>query len=391
MSARRYVVVHYHEIGLKGRNRSFFEQALVRNAKRALGGMPVRRLPGRLLVDVPAGADEPAVRERLRDVMGVANFSFASGSKGLSLEEINELAWSEVQPREFQTFAVRARKAHSNLTLSARELNEKVGAFLLERSGKRVNLSAPDLTCAIEIVGDLVLVGVDREAGPGGLPVGVSGRVAVLVSGGIDSPVAAVRMMKRGARISFVHFHSQPYTDASSVRHAEELVRMLTRFQYDSNLWLVALAPSQQQIAASCPQDLRTILYRRMMMRIAGVIGERDGAKALVTGDSLGQVASQTLENLAAVEDAAPLPVLRPLIGEDKIEIIAESQAHGLFETSSAPCQEACVLFEPKRPATKASAAQCRDAEAALDVDALVQEAAGTAELRRYTFPETAA
>lgn len=389
MSTRRYALVHYHEIGLKGRNRSFFEQALVRNLKRSLG-LHVRRLPGRLLVQVPHGADEEALRALMRDVFGVANFAFADGAAGIDLETINEMAWRACEGKEFSTFAVRARKAHSDFPLSGQELNEKVGAYLLERSGKRVNLSRPDLTCSVEIVGDLVLVSAGREAGLGGLPVGVSGRVIGLLSGGIDSPVAALRLMRRGARVTFVHLHSQPFTDASSARHADELVRMLTRFQYDSTLWLVPLAPSQQQIAAACPQELRTVLYRRMMMRMAGEIARRDGAKALVTGDSLGQVASQTLENLTAVEDAAWLPVLRPLIGWDKVEIIAESQRHGLFEVSSAPCQEACVLFEPKRPATKASVAQVRAAEEGLDVDALTRDAVEAAAVRTYRFPERA-
>lgn len=386
MSVRDLVIVHYHEIGLKGRNRSFFEQALVKHIRKATG-LEVRRLPGRLLIEVPQGSASEGLAARLRKTFGIANFAFARGGK-LDLERINALAIEMVGDRDFSTFEVRARKAHSGFPLAARELNEKVGAFLLERTGKRVNLSHPDLTCAIEIVGDLVLVSVDREQGPGGLPVGVSGRVVALLSGGIDSPVAAVRMMKRGSRVTFVHFHSQPYTDGSSVRHAEELAGLLTEFQLDSSLWLVPLAPAQERIAAECPQEFRTILYRRMMMRIAGAIAERDGAKALVTGDSLGQVASQTIENLAAVEDAARIPVLRPLIGWDKIEIIAESQRFGLFEVSSAPCQEACVLFEPKQPATKASIPAVRAAEEPLDLESLTAAAVDAAEVRRFAFPQ---
>ncbi|MCA1833835.1 MAG: tRNA uracil 4-sulfurtransferase ThiI [Actinomycetota bacterium] len=379
---RDYVIVHYHEIGLKGRNRAFFEQALVKNIRRATG-CDVKRLPGRLLVSLDADTDTGVALERLRDVFGVANFAHASGAK-LNLEEMCALAWEKMQDAECETFAVRARKAHSDFSLSAREINEKVGAFLLERSGKRVNLSNPDVTCAIEIVGDLVLVSVSKEAGAGGLPVGVSGRVAMLLSGGIDSPVAAARMMRRGSRVTLIHFHSQPYTDRSSERHAEELAQILARFQLDIGLWLAPLAPAQQVIASNCPEELRTILYRRMMMRIAGEIASKDGARVLVTGDSLGQVASQTIENLAAVEDASPLPVFRPLIGWDKIEIIAESQRLGMFEVSSAPCQEACVLFEPKRPATKASVAACRKAECSLDIPALVAAAAEGSELKSF-------
>ena len=238
---RDHIIIHYHEIGLKGRNRSFFENALVKNVKRALGSN-VRRLPGRLVADIPDGADHAELGARLREVFGIANFAFARGGM-LDLDQIYDLAWTMVQPLDYETFEVRARRAHSDYPLTARELNEKVGAFLLERSGKRVNLSSPDLTCAIEIVGDLVLVSVAREQGPGGLPVGVSGRVAGLLSGGFDSPVACARMMKRGARVTFIHFHSQPFTDGSSVRHAEELAQILTRFQYDSTLYLVPSAP----------------------------------------------------------------------------------------------------------------------------------------------------
>ncbi len=390
MSLREFAIVHYHEIGLKGGNRSFFERALQRNLDRAMGDVaagPAKRLPGRMLVPLANDADVEEARQRLSRVYGVANFAFAAGDR-MTLEQIFEVAWARAQRRDdWATFAVRARKAHSPLPLSARELNEKIGAYLLERSGKRVNLTEPDLTVHVEIVGEMVFVYAARHPGPGGLPVGVSGRTATLLSAGIDSPVAAARMMQRGARSVFVHFHSMPFTDGSSVRQAEELAQMLTRFQYQSTLWLVPLAPSQQAIVAACPQELRTLLYRRQMMRIACLIADREGAKALVTGDSLGQVASQTMENLAVVEDASTIPVLRPLIGRDKIEIIDEATRLGTFEVSSAPCQEACVLFEPKRPATKASIAGARAAEGGVDVHGLAQEAVAASETRTYRYP----
>lgn len=389
MRTRDYVIVHYHEIGLKGRNRSHFENILVRNLTTALGGVGVgrpRRLPGRILVPLEPDAERPPVAERVRRVFGVANFALAVGGR-LDPEALCDVAWDQVSRRDFATFAVRARKAHSEFPLSAREINEKVGAFLLERSGKRVNLSEPDLTCHIEIVGDLVLVYTAREPGPGGLPVGSSGTVVALLSSGIDSPVAAARLMRRGARVVFAHFHSQPFTDGSSVRQAAELTELLTRFQYSSKLYVLPLAAPQQAIVGACPQELRTLLYRRMMMRIASEVARRESAGALATGDSLGQVASQTLENLWVVEDAAALPVLRPLIGRDKEEIVGEARTLGTFDTSSAPCQEACVLFEPKRPATKASVAQARRAEEALDIEALVAGAIASAEVRTFRFP----
>ncbi|MGH2830977.1 MAG: hypothetical protein ACRDJM_10890, partial [Actinomycetota bacterium] len=170
-------------------------------------------------------------------------------------------------------------------------------------------------------------------------------------------------------------------------RQAAEIAGLLARYQNEATLWLLPLAPAQQAIVAVAPQELRTLLYRRMMMRIAALVAAAEGAKVLVTGDSLGQVASQTMENLAVVEDASPLPVLRPHIGRDKIEIVAEAEALGTFEVSSAPCQEACVLFEPKRPATKASIEQVRVAEEGLDLDALARESFQAAEVRTFRFP----
>lgn len=388
MRTRDYLVVHYHEVGLKGRNRSLFERALVDNLRRAtsdLGDLQPRRLPGRIVAPVQGVLPEPLL-SRIGDVFGIANFSPARGGK-LEFEGLCAVAGDLMRANPYESFAVRARVAHSGFPMSAREINEKLGAWLLENVGGRVNLDEPERTCYVEVVGELVLVYVERRAGAGGLPVGVSGRVAALISAGIDSPVAAARMMRRGARVTFVHFHSQPFTDASSVRNTEEICRILTRFQYDSNLYLVPLAPSQQQIVPAAPESLRTVLYRRQMMRIASEIARREGAKALVTGDSLGQVASQTLENLGVVGAAAGLAVLRPLVGLDKTEIIAEAKRLGTFEVSSAPCQEACVLFEPRSPATKARAADCERAEAELDLDSLVSEAAAASEVRVLRSP----
>src|SRR3989442_2069567 len=231
MPVRPYAIVHYHEIGLKGRNRSTFENILIRNLAAALNGTDAarpRKLPGRVLVGLPEDADRELVAERLQRVFGVANVGLGVGSRA-DLDALCEVAWDVVREREFATFAVRARKAHSQFAPSAREINEKVGAYLLERSGRRVNPSEPDLTCHIEIVGDLVVVYADRLRGAGGLPVGSSGKVLALISSGIDSPVAAARMMRRGSRVVFAHFHSQPFTDSSSLRQVSEIVEILTR------------------------------------------------------------------------------------------------------------------------------------------------------------------
>ena len=373
MAAATSLIVHYHEIGLKGRNRKLFEGQLIDNLRRAVGERPTR-LPGRLLIPLAAGLDADDAARRAAAVFGVANVAVARGGRGLSFDELAAIA-EEMMADHDGSFAVRARVAHSDFPMSARQINEELGARLVQRFGFPVDLSNPARTCRVEIVTDNVLVSTSRVEGAGGLPVGTAGTVAVLLSAGIDSPVAAGRMMRRGARCIFIHFHSQPFTDGSSERNATELAEILAERQHGGLMYVVPLAPAQQVIVASCPESLRTILYRRMMMRIAGAIAARERAKALVTGDSLGQVASQTLENLAAVEEASPLPVLRPLIGLDKLEIIDQAQALGTFEAASAPCQEACVLFEPKRPATKARIGELRRAEEGLDLDALVGEA----------------
>lgn len=378
------VLIHYHEVGLKGRNRGAFEQRLVRNATAALahlGEVRFERLPGRIIAHLSDGIAREDAARRFGDVFGIQNLAIVRACAA-TIDAIIEAALAELTAAPFRTFAVRGRVAHAPaFPLSGHQINERVGFELLRATGARVDLSSPDRTVYIEVVGDHAYVYADRLAGPGGLPVGVSGTVAVLLSAGLDSPVAATKLLKRGARVGFIHFHSQPYTDASSARQATELATLLTRFQPSARLAVVPLADAQKQIAAECPEGLRTILYRRMMMRIASVLATEHGAGALVTGDSLGQVASQTLENLAVVEEAATLPVFRPLIGTDKLEIIDESRRLGLFDASSAPCQEACVLFEPKRPRTKARIDEVSAAEVPLPLGDLVADAVLRTEL----------
>lgn len=389
----RAVVAHYHEVGLKGRNRSSFEEALARNASGVLtdlGDIRFKRLPGRLVAELPDGVDEALVAERLQKVFGIQYFAIAD-SLAADPDQIGPAALAALKAKPASSFAVRGRVAHAeDFPWKSRDINEKIGAQLVEATGMTVNLSEPERTVCIEVVGEKAFVFADRYEGAGGLPTGVSGKVIVMLSAGLDSPVAAARMMRRGATVELVHFHSQPYTDASSSRVAAEVAQHLNGFQRRLRLWLVPIGEAQREMSLACPEPVRTLLYRRHMVRVAALIAEREGAQALVTGDSLGQVASQTLENLAAVEDASPIPVLRPLVGSDKIEIIDQSRRLGLEEISNAPCQEACVLFEPKRPRTRASAEELRAAEEAVDVDALAKGSLEGAEIRGFRFLHSA-
>jgi thiamine biosynthesis protein ThiI len=380
----RGVVVHYHEIGLKGRNRGFFERRLVDNLRGALrpfSDVDVEVMNGRLLVRTQAAASDDLLDAVVR-TFGVA-FAAPCAVVASDVTEMTGAALSLLSTRTFRTFAIAARRATKDFPMTSREINIELGAAVQAATGAGVDLGSPDVTVHVDVVGRRTLVYVERREGPGGLPVGVSGKVVALLSGGIDSPVATYRVMKRGAKAILCHFHSAPFTDRSSERKAKELALSLASRQGRTTLHLVPLGEAQQQIVLTAPPALRVVLYRRLMMRIASRIARSEGAKALVTGDSLGQVASQTLENIACVDDAVDMPVLRPLIGADKQEIITEAQRIGTYETSILPFEDCCSLFVPKSPATRAAIDECRDAEAQLDLDALVDSCIKGAEVER--------
>jgi thiamine biosynthesis protein ThiI len=250
-----------------------------------------------------------------------------------------------------------------------------------------VDLSHPELVITVEFLTDDAYYFFERVKGTGGLPIGTGGRVMSLLSGGIDSPVAAWRLIRRGCRTDFVHFHSYPILSATSQQKARELVRVLTRSQLKSRLFLVPFAPIQQQIVVSVPPALRVVVYRRMMLRIAGELAKKTGALALVTGDAVGQVASQTIDNLAVVGSVASLPLLRPLVGMDKEEITADAQRIGTYEISIVPDEDCCTLFTPRYPTTGASLAAVEAAERELDVAALVATAVEAAVMEATFFP----
>jgi thiamine biosynthesis protein ThiI len=297
---------------------------------------------------------------------------------------MREEAVRQAGGRPYGCFRIEARRANKAFPMISQEINADVGRQVLTEVGGRVDLTNPDLTIHIEVLFRDAYVYSDKFEGPGGLPVGVSGTVATLLSGGIDSPVAALRMMRRGCRSVFVHFHSFPMTSRASQEKAASLVEVLTGYQFTSRLHYVPFLEAQRAIQTAAPPAYRVVLYRRMMMRVAERIARREGAAALVTGESLGQVASQTLENLAAIGTAATLPVLRPLIGTDKQEIIQESRRAGLFDISILPDEDCCSLLVPRRPVTRSDSAELDGLEALLDVPALVESCVSRSELRRF-------
>jgi len=378
------VLIHYSEIGLKGRNRPLFERQLIANIRHAFAGdipVEVRRLFGRHLVEVPAGTPREEIEKRLTRVFGIAYFAHALATPP-TLEAIEAAAAQVVEGKAFASFAVRAKRADKSFPLDSQGINVAVGAHLGRITGRRVDLTHPDLTVHIEVVDRRALVYADRVEGPRGLPVGVGGRVVCLLSGGIDSPVAAGRMMRRGCRVSFVHFHSFPYTNPASQAKVAELAAILGRFQGPAPLHLVPLVDIQRHIVAGAPSTFRVLLYRRAMLRLAAAIARQEKALALVTGESLGQVASQTLANLTAVDRASPLPVLRPLLGWDKEEIIAEAQRIATFDLSIEPHEDCCSFLEPTDPATRSSDHRLAAVEHNLVLDDLLAAALDATEVR---------
>jgi thiamine biosynthesis protein ThiI len=266
-------------------------------------------------------------------------------------------------------------------------MNRELGRFVQERTSAKVDLNHPALTIYVEALPSEGFVYLDRLPGPGGLPVGVSGDVVALISGGIDSPVAAWRAMKRGCHVTFVHFHSVPYLPATSQAKAKALVELLTQWQYASRLYLVAFGEIQREVVLTVPPPFRVVVYRRLMARIAEAIAKQTGAQALITGESLGQVASQTLGNLSRIDEATELLMLRPLIAMDKEEIIRQAQAIGSFEISIEPDQDCCTLFVPKHPSTKVSHEEIRAIESRLDIEKLVRAGVENSSILDFTFP----
>ncbi len=392
---RRAILIHYHEIALKAGNRGFFVGKLKHNLAAALEGLPVDRIThpeGRITVWLGDDAPLEPVLDRVRRVFGVANFAVAHES-GREPAAIAETAWAMLRERPFATFAVRVKRADKTYPMMSLEVERAVGGMLKVRAQEAfgpqvaVNLDAPERTCSIEIMRDLVLVSVDKLAGPGGMSVGTAGRVMCLLSGGFDSAVAAWFMMKRGAKVLFTHFHATPErAGQSSAPVARELARRLTPWQFNSFLWMAPFEEIQRHIVAKAPAPFRIILYRRMMLRIAERLARRENCLGLVTGDSLAQVASQTLHNLQTVNDVARLPVYRPLIGFDKEEIMHRARLLGTYATSSQKFEDCCPLFMPKNPIIHSQADTATQAESALDVEALIKLGVAGATLERFHY-----
>ena len=383
------VLIRYHEIALKKGNRAYFTELLKRNllaAVKDLGAKDIRSLPARLLLTFKNDVPLATLIERMGTVFGVANFSIVERTER-DIDALQSRILDSLNGARFESFRIETQRGDKTFPMTSPEINRRLGAAVKAKSGARVDLENAAFTVTVEILPRDAFFGFNKISGAGGLPVGASGRLVALISGGIDSPVAAYRMMQRGCRLIFVHFHSAPFQDKTSQEKVRQLLGVLTRHQFASRLYLVPFGEIQRQIVAAVARPLRVVLYRRMMLRIAEAIARKEKAKALVTGESLGQVASQTLDNMAVIQQATRLPILRPLVGMDKQEIIDQARRIGTFEISSIPDQDCCQLFVPKHPATKARFDEVEEDETKFDVKELLRYGIDNSIEEEFSFP----
>ena len=385
----RYLIGRYHEVALKGGNRWRFVDQVKHNLRAIFGDYELgraRSLGSRLLIELPDAISDDLVRERAALIFGLQNFSISYPAP-LDIEAITREAIARANGHNAKTFRVSTRRDNKRFALNSMEIDRLVGAAVADQLGFAVDLENPELTISIEILPDSAYVSAGKIAGAGGLPVGITGRGLTLLSGGIDSPVAAHRMMKRGLHVDFVHFHGHPLVTTASRDKALELATHLTRFEGRATLMLVPFGILQREIVAKSLRPLRVVMYRRFMMRIAEVLARKVDATVLVSGESLGQVASQTLENMMVIQTASAMPILRPLVGMDKNEIITEARRLGTFETSILPDEDCCTLFTPPHPETHARADEVAESEARLEIDRMVNDAVALTEVVRLQFP----
>jgi thiamine biosynthesis protein ThiI len=387
-------VVRYSEIGLKGKNRSYFEERLVRNLREAVAGLGVERIErirGRVLVH-HAGS-EAAIAARIADTPGVRSFS-AARPVARELDAIERMAVDLARERLARTpapanFGVRTERIDKTFPLRSMDVSARLGAAILAVApALRVRLDGPELEVAVEIYKDRAFVMTDWQRGPGGLPVGTGGRVALLLSGGIDSPVAGWLLQKRGCQVAPVYCHAFPFTGDAAKEKVVDLARALARRQSLLDLRVVPIAEAQVALRDRCHGELLVVLYRRFMVRVAEKIARGAGALAIGTGENLGQVASQTLTNLAAIDEAARMPLVRPLLTYDKEETIALARRIGTFEISIRPADDCCQLFLPRRPATHARLEDVLAEEAKVDVAGLLEACVAKAERVRFVKGE---
>ena len=376
----KYILCRYSEIGLKKGNRSFFENCLIENIKKSIKPELfsfVKRISGRILIELTREGEEKKeeIKEKLMFVFGISSFSFCNNTDQC-LESMKKMSLEVLKKEKFEKFKVSTTRSKKEFPLFSREINEKIGEHILNNFKKiKVDLEKPDVTCFIEIIEKYSFVFTGKEKGLNGLPVGSSGKAVSLLSGGIDSPVASFQAMRRGIKLIFVHFHSYPQTSQASINKVKELAGILSRYQGTASLYLVPISGIQKEIVLGVSEKMRVIFYRRIMYKIAREIAIKEKAQAFVTGDSIGQVASQTLENMKAAEQGIEMLIIRPLACQDKESIVRKAKEIGTYEISILPHDDCCSRFIPAHPETKADIKDVLKEERKINIQKMVEKA----------------
>ena len=375
-------------MALKGMNKPYFERMLVERIKKLLrkfDGVSVRRQEGLIFVRTDASIDKAMVIKEISKVFGVASISPAVECNS-TMESIGRAAveymMEAIEERGVKTFKVEAKRADKNFPVKSPEIGRQIGAAVLKGCKVlKVDVHNPDCLLFVDVRHDRSYIYQDKIAGFGGLPLGTNGKGLSLLSGGIDSPVATWMMAKRGMMIEAVHFHSFPYTSQRAREKVEDLARLIAVYCGRFRMHVINLLPIQEQIVQNCPEEETTILVRRFMMRIAERIAKENGCGMLITGENLGQVASQTAESLIVTDASVSMPVMRPLIAMDKVDIMDKAQEIGTYETSIQPYEDCCTVFLPKHPVTKPKLDRILASESRLDCEALIDAAVAADEI----------
>jgi thiamine biosynthesis protein ThiI len=399
---KQYIIIHYNEIALKGGNRRWFEGILVKNIQKFLHRdfpeieTETTRLFGRILVSLPKNMPvetEAKIIHTFKNIFGIANFSFA-WKFSRDLNELQKNIWKIISDKKIKvkikTFRISTRRGDKDFYLNSEQINQKIGSYIFLKLEKKfpkikVKMKNPDLNCFLEITEKDSFVYFEKIKGAGGMPQGVSGKALALLSGGIDSPVAAYYAIRRGVRVDFIHFHSMPFVSPASIEKVECLAKIIGKFQLESKIYLVPFGEIQKELLLSIPEKLRVLFYRRLMLQISESLAKKEKYLALYTGESVAQVASQTLENINATNESVQIPILRPLIGFDKEDIISKAQEIGTFETSILPHQDCCTRFIPKHPETRAHIKEIKNAEKNLAISKIIQTALEKIETKKIT------
>jgi thiamine biosynthesis protein ThiI len=365
------VVVHYAEIALKGENRPYFERILVTNIKESIGKVytDIKRTFGIIIISLEKNVDLAAVEDCLRKIPGISSYAPAIKVES-DVDAIKMQALEIAKNHKKKSFKIETKRSDKSFKLRSLELNENVGSFIVEKTGMKVKLDEPELTIFIEIVCGQVFMYHEKHDTIGGMPIGSAGKLVSLLSGGIDSPVASYFMMKRGVRVIFVHFRND--TQTASKEKIFSLVKVLSGFQHQSILYIVDFKDIQKEIIKNINSRIRMIVYRRMMLRIAETILKKEKARGFITGDSVSQVASQTLENLGVIYQAANYPIFAPLIGMNKQEIVDIGRKIGTYEVSILPYSDCCSFLIAKHPETKAYPNMIEEAEQQMNISELI-------------------